>query len=149
MIVDISWENQVISSNIFIQSFQIAAEVAAPLAKTDEIVLLGGADRTTSEINKLVSQLPPAVAALTGVDLSGVSSVDSQLISSLPYILAYKAHHVVLKIKLHIFILLHYRHLEKFPEQQWRPNYSDRSITLHAKDLRKSLYIYWCSFYLF
>ena len=53
--------------------FQIAAEVAAPLAKTDEIVLLGGADRTTSEINKLVSQLPPAVSALTGVDLSGVS----------------------------------------------------------------------------
>ena len=52
--------------------FQIAAEVAAPLAKTDEIVLLGGADRTTSEINKLVSQLPPAVSALTGVDLSGV-----------------------------------------------------------------------------
>merc|ERR1711874_450060 len=50
---------------------QIAAEVAAPLAKTDEIVLLGGADKTTSEINKLVSQLPPAVSALTGVDLSG------------------------------------------------------------------------------
>merc|ERR1719220_2420277 len=50
---------------------QIAAEVSAPLAKTDEIVLLGGADRTTSEINKLVSQLPPAVSALTGVDLSG------------------------------------------------------------------------------
>ena len=89
MIVDISWENQVISSNIFIQSFQIAAEVAAPLAKTDEIVLLGGADRTTSEINKLVSQLPPAVAALTGVDLSGVSNIDPQLISALPYILAY------------------------------------------------------------
>merc|ERR1712059_141519 len=44
---------------------QIAAEVAAPLAKTDEIVLLGGADRTTSEINKLISQLPPAVSALT------------------------------------------------------------------------------------
>ena len=54
---------------------QIAAEVAAPLAKTDEIVLLGGADRTTTEINKLVSQLPPAVSALTGVDLSGVSNV--------------------------------------------------------------------------
>merc|ERR1719259_437310 len=50
---------------------QIAAEVAAPLAKTDEIVLLGGADRTTSEVNKLVSQLPPAISALTGVDLSG------------------------------------------------------------------------------
>ena len=45
----------------------------APLAKTDEIVLLGGSDRTTSEVNKLVSQLPPAVSALTGVDLTGVS----------------------------------------------------------------------------
>merc|ERR1719391_1865095 len=51
---------------------QIAAEVAAPLAKTDEIVLLGGSDSTTSEVNKLVSQLPPAVSALTGVDLTGV-----------------------------------------------------------------------------
>merc|ERR1712198_69156 len=49
----------------------IAAEVAAPLARTDEIVLIGGNNNTTSEINKLVSQLPPAVSALTGVDLSG------------------------------------------------------------------------------
>ena len=36
---------------------QIAAEVAAPLAKTDEIVLLGGADRTTTEVNKLLGEL--------------------------------------------------------------------------------------------
>jgi len=50
---------------------QIAAEVAAPLAKTDEIVLLGGADKTTTEVNKLLGQLPPAVQALTGVDLTG------------------------------------------------------------------------------
>lgn len=50
---------------------QIAAEVAAPLAKTDEIVLLGGADKTTSEVNKLLGQLPPAVSALTGVDVTG------------------------------------------------------------------------------
>lgn len=50
---------------------QIAAEVAAPLAKTDEIVLLGGADKTTTEVNKLLGQLPPAVAALTGVDVTG------------------------------------------------------------------------------
>merc|ERR1719393_435583 len=49
----------------------IAAEVAAPLAKTDEIVLIGGSDRTTQEINKLVGTLPPAIQALTGVDLSG------------------------------------------------------------------------------
>merc|ERR1719383_1325120 len=50
---------------------QIAAEVSAPLAKTDQIVLVGGADRTTNEVNKLVATLPPAVQALTGVDLSG------------------------------------------------------------------------------
>merc|ERR1719158_2249302 len=49
----------------------IAAEVAAPLAKTDEIVLIGGNDRTTSEVNKLVGTLPPAIQALTGVDLTG------------------------------------------------------------------------------
>merc|ERR1740124_1788454 len=50
---------------------QIAAEVSAPLAKTDEIVLIGGSDRTTHEINKLVGTLPPAIQALTGVDLTG------------------------------------------------------------------------------
>merc|ERR1719147_168374 len=49
----------------------IAAEVAAPLAKTDEIVLIGGSDRTTEEINKLVGTLPPAIQALTGVDITG------------------------------------------------------------------------------
>ena len=35
-------------------------------------MLLGGSDRTTSEVNRLVSQLPPAIQALTGVDLTGV-----------------------------------------------------------------------------
>merc|ERR1719154_489875 len=50
---------------------QIAAEVSAPLAKTDEIVLLGGADKTTTEVNKLLGQLPPAIQALPGVDLTG------------------------------------------------------------------------------
>merc|ERR1719348_1154971 len=49
---------------------QIAAEVAAPLAKTDEIVLIGGSDRTTDEINKLVGTLPPAIQALSGVDIT-------------------------------------------------------------------------------
>ena len=42
----------------------IAAEVAAPLAKTDEIVLIGGGNNTTNEINKLVGTLPPAVQVL-------------------------------------------------------------------------------------
>merc|ERR1719334_3039695 len=48
------------------------AEVAAPLGKVDEIVLLGGDNRATSEVTKLISQLPPAVQAITGVDLTGV-----------------------------------------------------------------------------
>ncbi|GLH00988.1 uncharacterized protein GBIM_07232 [Gryllus bimaculatus] len=51
---------------------KIAAEVSAPLAKTEEIVLLGGEDRGTAEVTRLVSQVPPAVQALTGVDLSKV-----------------------------------------------------------------------------
>jgi flotillin len=51
---------------------KIAAEVAAPLAKTEEIVLIGGPDNTTAEITRLVGQIPPAVNALTGVNLSKV-----------------------------------------------------------------------------
>lgn len=51
---------------------KVAAEVAAPLGKVDEIVLLGGESKMTSEITKLVSQLPPSVQAVTGIDLSGV-----------------------------------------------------------------------------
>ena len=48
--------------------------MAAPLAKTDQIVIVGdNASGVTGEVSKLVSQLPPAVQALTGVDLSGVS----------------------------------------------------------------------------
>merc|ERR1719175_375704 len=49
----------------------IAAEVSAPLAKTDEIVLIGGNNNTTNEVNKLVGTLPPAIQALTGVDITG------------------------------------------------------------------------------
>lgn len=53
---------------------KIAAEVAAPLAKTDEIVMVSGGDSTggrmMSEITQLVSQLPPAIQALTGVNLA-------------------------------------------------------------------------------
>merc|ERR1740122_107886 len=53
---------------------QIAAEVSAPLAKTDEIVLIGGQDRTAAEVSKLCGTLPPAVQALTGVDITGAFS---------------------------------------------------------------------------
>merc|ERR1712064_248030 len=53
---------------------QIAAEVSAPLAKTDQIVLIGGGNNTTHEVNKLMGTLPPAIQALTGVDLTGAFS---------------------------------------------------------------------------
>ncbi|XP_074640229.1 flotillin-2-like [Tubulanus polymorphus] len=52
---------------------KVAAEVAAPLAKTDQIVMIGD-DRTSAEVSKLISSLPPTVQALTGVDLSKVLS---------------------------------------------------------------------------
>ena len=42
----------------------IAAEVAAPLSKTEEIVLIGGNNNTTNEINKLVGTLPPAIQVI-------------------------------------------------------------------------------------
>ncbi|XP_054155157.1 flotillin-2-like [Oppia nitens] len=52
---------------------KIAAEVAAPLAKTDEIVLINGPESAiTSSVTQLVSQIPPTVHALTGIDLSKV-----------------------------------------------------------------------------
>lgn len=53
---------------------KVAAEISAPLSKTDEIVLVSGNDGAVSEVNRLVSQVPPAVHALTGVDLSKVLS---------------------------------------------------------------------------
>ena len=48
--------------------------MAAPLSKTDEIVLLGD-DRATTEVTRLLGNMPPAIEALTGVDLSQVSRV--------------------------------------------------------------------------
>jgi len=51
---------------------KIAAEVAAPLAKTDSIVMMSGSSGAAGGITKLVGQIPPAVQALTGVDLSEV-----------------------------------------------------------------------------
>jgi len=53
---------------------QIAAEVSAPLAKTDEIVMLGGSGCLTEGVTKLVGELPPAVKSLTGVDMNKMFS---------------------------------------------------------------------------
>ncbi|KAA0701864.1 Flotillin-2 Epidermal surface antigen [Triplophysa tibetana] len=52
---------------------KIAAKVAAPLARTNEIVILSGeGGRVTGEVNRLLAELPVSVKALTGVDLSKV-----------------------------------------------------------------------------
>uniref|UniRef100_A0A1E1W859 Band 7 domain-containing protein n=2 Tax=Pectinophora gossypiella TaxID=13191 RepID=A0A1E1W859_PECGO len=50
---------------------KIAAEVSAPLAKTDEIVLVGDGG-ATGEVARLASGIPPAVKTLTGLDLTQV-----------------------------------------------------------------------------
>jgi len=53
---------------------KIAAEIAAPLAKTGEIVILGGDGGfgITDEVTRLAGQVPPAIKAISGVDLSQV-----------------------------------------------------------------------------
>ncbi|XP_016057430.1 PREDICTED: flotillin-2 isoform X1 [Miniopterus natalensis] len=52
---------------------QIAAKVAAPLTKVDEIVVLtGDTNKVTSDVNRLLAELPASVHALTGVDLSKI-----------------------------------------------------------------------------
>ncbi|XP_061219457.1 flotillin-2 isoform X1 [Neopsephotus bourkii] len=52
---------------------EIAAKVAAPLSKVDEIVILGGESNSTmSEVNRLLAEIPASVRALTGVDLTKI-----------------------------------------------------------------------------
>ncbi|NXL39199.1 FLOT2 protein, partial [Glaucidium brasilianum] len=52
---------------------EIAAKVAAPLSKVDEIVILSGeSSNTTSEVTRLLAEIPASVRAVTGVDLTKV-----------------------------------------------------------------------------
>lgn len=54
---------------------QIAAAVASPLAKTDRIVMVSGggegigASKITKDVTSIISELPPIVEALSGVDV--------------------------------------------------------------------------------
>lgn len=50
---------------------KFAAEVSAPLAKTDEIVILGG---SPSELSNLLSSVPPTVHAVAGTDMKKVKT---------------------------------------------------------------------------
>uniref|UniRef100_A0A1A9WPC5 PHB domain-containing protein n=1 Tax=Glossina brevipalpis TaxID=37001 RepID=A0A1A9WPC5_9MUSC len=62
-------------TNLVLESLpKIASEVASPLAKTEEIVLIGGSDNLLNDVNRLVAQLPPSINALTGVDISKIIS---------------------------------------------------------------------------
>ncbi|XP_037533825.1 flotillin-2 [Nematolebias whitei] len=50
---------------------KIASKISAPLAKTNEIVILSGESScVTGKINRLLAELPVSVNALTGVDLA-------------------------------------------------------------------------------
>ncbi|XP_017570358.1 flotillin-2a isoform X2 [Pygocentrus nattereri] len=52
---------------------KIAGKVSAPLARTNEIVILSGeGSRVTGEVNRLLAELPVSVNALTGVDLTKI-----------------------------------------------------------------------------
>ena len=58
---------------LFGARMEIAAKIAAPLTKVEEIVVLSGDNsKVTSEVNRLLAELPASVHALTGVDLSKV-----------------------------------------------------------------------------
>lgn len=50
---------------------KIAAEVAAPLERTGEVVMMSGTDSgMTGEVTKLMSTLPPVVSAVSGIDVN-------------------------------------------------------------------------------
>ena len=52
---------------------QIAGKVAAPLARTNEIIIMSGDNsRVTGEVTRLLAELPVSVNALTGVDMMKV-----------------------------------------------------------------------------
>ncbi|KAM4565867.1 flotillin-2 [Odontesthes bonariensis] len=61
---------------------KIASKVAAPLARTNEIVILSGeGSRVTGEVNRLLAELPVSVNALTGVDLSKIPLLQKMVTS--------------------------------------------------------------------
>ena len=58
---------------LYISLPQIAAEVASPMNKIEDIVMVSGNDGSmSSEVTKLLAQLPPSVQALTGLDITKV-----------------------------------------------------------------------------
>lgn len=55
---------------------ELAAKISEPLSKTEKIVIInagpgpgGGASKLTSDVTQILSQLPPVVESLTGINL--------------------------------------------------------------------------------
>jgi flotillin len=69
--------NEAAVTETFINTLpKLAEAVAAPLARTEKIVIIGGGDgggvgahRVTKDVAEIISQLPPVVESLTGVKL--------------------------------------------------------------------------------
>ena len=69
--------NEAAVTETFINTLpKLAEAVAAPLSRTERIVIIGGGDgggagahRVTKDVAEIISQLPPVVEALTGVKL--------------------------------------------------------------------------------
>lgn len=51
---------------------KVAAEITAPLSRTNEVVIMGGSTAISGDLTRLAAQIPPAVAAVSGVDLKKV-----------------------------------------------------------------------------
>jgi len=78
--------NEAAIAQTFIEKMpEIAAAIAAPLAKTEQIVIISnggesaGADKITRDVTKIIAQLPPVLEAMTGIKLNEVLSRLPQL----------------------------------------------------------------------
>ena len=67
---------------------EVAAAVSAPLAKTDRIVMISGggdgmgASRLTSDVTRVVAQLPEVIESLTGIDILGTLKNLEQIVTT-------------------------------------------------------------------
>jgi len=71
--------NEAAIAQTFIERLpDIAAAISAPLAKTQQIVIVstggdsGGADKVTRDVAKIIAQLPPVVESMTGIKLADI-----------------------------------------------------------------------------
>ncbi|KAG8288129.1 flotillin-2-like [Homalodisca vitripennis] len=51
---------------------KITTQICLPLEKVKEIVIIGGSDNITSELSRLIGQIPPSLSALAGKELENL-----------------------------------------------------------------------------